>query len=164
MTKAQLPTMTNKSYGGVIMNLVKWSPLSDAECFRNSISCLFDESFFPAKWDEELASSRLNPAVDVYENDNSYVISAEIPGVDKENISVDLKDNVLTIKGESSCKDEKKEEKYFCKERAYGKFQRAFTLPRGADSEKISADYKDGVLKVSIPKIEEVKPRTITIH
>ncbi|MCP4352184.1 MAG: Hsp20/alpha crystallin family protein [Desulfobacterales bacterium] len=146
------------------MNFVKWSPLNDAECFRNSIGRLFDESFFPAKWGEEPASFRLNPAMDVYENDNSYVISAELPGLDKENISVDLKESVLTIKGERSCEDENKEEKYFCKERAYGKFHRAFTLPRVADSEKISAEYKDGVLKVSIPKIEEVKPRTITIH
>ncbi|MCP4106338.1 MAG: Hsp20/alpha crystallin family protein [Desulfobacteraceae bacterium] len=146
------------------MNFVKRSPLNDAECFRNSIGRLFDESFFPAKRSEEPASFRLNPAVDVYENDNSYVISAELPGLDKENISVDLKESVLTIKGERSCGDENKEDRYFCKERGYGKFHRAFTLSRIADSEKISAEYKDGVLKVSIPKIEEVKPRTITIH
>ncbi len=146
------------------MNLVKWGPLSDAVCFQNSISRLFDESFFPAKCGGEPASFRLNPAVDVYENDDSYEISAELPGLDKDNISVDLKDSVLTIKGERTCEDEKKEDKYFCKERGYGNFHRAFTLPRTADSEKISAEYKDGVLKVSIPKIEEVKPRTITIH
>ncbi|MCP4106996.1 MAG: Hsp20/alpha crystallin family protein [Desulfobacteraceae bacterium] len=143
------------------MNLVKWNPLSDMVSFRNRF---FDEAFFPAKWDEQLASFRLNPAVDVYENDSSYVISAELPGLDKENISVDLKDRVLTLRGERSCEDEKKEDKYFRKERAYGKFQRVFTLPGGVDSKKIAAEYKDGVLKVNIPKTEEVKPKKITIH
>ncbi len=143
------------------MNLVKWNPLSDVVSFRNNISRLFDESFFPAKWGEELAAFKLNPAVDIYENDNSYVISAELPGLDKDNISVDLKESVLTLRGERSCKDE---DKYYHKERGYGKFQRVFTLPHGTDSEKVAAEYKDGVLKVSIPKPEEVKPKKIAVH
>ncbi|MCP4134490.1 MAG: Hsp20/alpha crystallin family protein [bacterium] len=146
------------------MNLVKFNPLSDAVSFRNNIGRFFDESFFPAKWSEELAALRLNPAVDVYENESSFVISAELPGLDKDNISVDLKDRVLTLRGERSCEDEKKEDKYYRKERAYGKFQRVFTLPGRIDSGKIAAEYKDGVLKVNIPKTEEVKPKKIAIH
>ncbi len=93
----------------------------------------------------------------------SYFGSKEI-GIDKEGIEIDVKDRVLTLKGERSSENEVKDDNYYRRERCVGKFERAFTLPADVDPDKIKADYKDGVLKVDIPKPEEKKPRQITIH
>jgi HSP20 family protein len=120
---------------------------------------------FPSTWhDEEMKLSNWHPAVDIYDQEDKVVIKAELPGVDKKDIQVDLKDRVLTLKGERTHEKEVKEEKFYRKERAYGKFERAFTLPAGLDPEKVSADFKDGVLKIEVPKPEEEKPRKIAVH
>jgi HSP20 family protein len=105
-----------------------------------------------------------NPAVDLYEKDEHFVIKAELPGVDKNNISIDLKDRMLTISGERSYDNEAKEENYYRRERSYGKFQRVFTLPAEVDSDKIRAEFKDGLLQVEVPKPEQQKPKQVTIH
>jgi HSP20 family protein len=105
-----------------------------------------------------------NPAVDLYEQDDHFVIKAELPGVDKKDISIDLKDRVLTLSGERSHENEAKEENYYRRERSFGKFQRAFTLPAEVDSDKIKAEFKDGLLRIEVPKPEEQKPKQVTIH
>ena len=105
-----------------------------------------------------------NPAVDLYEKDDHFVIKAELPGVDKNDIKVDLKDRVLTLSGERTYDNEVKEENYYRKERSYGKFQRAFRLPADVDSDKIKAEFKDGVLQVEVPKPDEIKAKKVTIH
>jgi HSP20 family protein len=105
-----------------------------------------------------------NPAVDLYEKDDHFVIKAELPGVDKNDIKVDLKDRVLTLSGERTYDHEVNEENYYRKERSYGKFQRAFRLPADVDSDKIKAEFKDGVLQVEVPKPDEVKAKKVTIH
>ena len=102
--------------------------------------------------------------VDVMDTDDKYIIKAELPGVDKKDITVDVKNRVLTLKGERSSDSDVKEEKYHLKERSWGSFERRFTLADGIDPEKISADYVDGVLKIEVPKPETVAPRRITIH
>jgi HSP20 family protein len=104
------------------------------------------------------------PTVDIYDNGEHLVITAELPGIDKEDIDIDVKNGVLTLKGERSSDNEVKEEKYYCRERTFGKFERVFRLPADVDPEKISADYKDGILKIDIPKPEEQKPKQITVH
>jgi HSP20 family protein len=104
------------------------------------------------------------PVVDMYEEDNSFVIKAELPGMDKKDISVDVKDRILTLKGERNYDNEVKEENYYRRERSYGKFQRTFTLPVDVEPDKIKADFKDGLLKIEVPKPEEHKPKEITIH
>jgi HSP20 family protein len=126
---------------------------------------IFDDLFYPINRDEgELSMGRWNPVVDVYDNDDSVVIKAELPGIEKEDIEIDVKDRVLTLKGERSSENEVKDDNYYRRERCFGKFERAFTLPADVDPDKIKADYKDGVLKIDIPKPEEKKPRQITIH
>ena len=105
-----------------------------------------------------------NPVVDIYDNDDAIVIKAELPGIDKKDISIDLKDGVLTLEGERSYDNEVKEENYHRKERAYGKFHRSFRLPENVDVDNIKADYKDGILKIDIPKPEEVKPKKVEVH
>jgi HSP20 family protein len=126
---------------------------------------MFDDVFYPINRDEvELSMGSWNPVVDVYDNDDSIVIKAELPGIDKEGIEIDVKDRVLTLKGERSSESEVKDDNYYRRERSYGKFERAFNLPADVDPDNIKADYKDGVLKIDIPKPEEKKPRQITIH
>lgn len=92
------------------------------------------------------------------------MIKAELPGVDKNDIKIDLKDRLLTLSGERTYDNEVKEENYYRRERSYGKFQRAFTLPTDVDSDKIKADFKDGVLEIEVPKPEEKKAKQVTIH
>ena len=147
------------------MQLVKFNPVRDMFSFRNRINHMFDDVFYPINRDEvELSMGSWNPVVDVYDNDDSIVIKAELPGIDKEGIEIDVKDRVLTLKGERSSESEVKDDNYYRRERSFGKFERAFTLPADVDPDKIKADYKDGVLKIDIPKPEEKKPRQITIH
>ena len=105
-----------------------------------------------------------DPAVDLYEKDDHFIIKAELPGIKKDDIKVDLKDRVLTLSGERTYDNEVKEENYYRRERSYGKFQRAFTLPVDVDSEKIKAEFKDGVLQIEVPKPEDKKAKRVTVH
>jgi len=147
------------------MQLVKFNPVRDIFSLRNRMNHIFDDLFYPVNRDQaELSMGRWNPVVDVYDNDDSVVIKAELPGIEKEDIEIDVKDRVLTLKGERSSENEVKDDNYYRRERCFGKFERSFTLPADVDPDKIKADYKDGVLKIDIPKPEEKKPRQITIH
>ena len=147
------------------MNIIRWAPLRDVGILQNRFNRFFDEDFYtPGRKNDELAMTSWNPVVDIYDNDNNIIIKAELPGMDKKDIVIDLKDRVLTLKGERSFENEVKEENYYKRERAFGKFHRAFTLPAGLKADKIKADFKDGVLKIDIPKPEEEKPKQITVH
>jgi len=147
------------------MNIVKWNPLGEMETFSDSVNRLFGGTFSPTPWfSEESGLRNWRPVVDIYDNEKKIVIKAELPGVDKKDIHVDVKDGILTLKGERSYENEVKEEKYQRKERAFGKFHRSFILSEGLDHDKIDADYKDGVLKIEIPKPEEKKPKKVAVH
>ena len=148
-----------------MMNIVRWNPWREMPTMHNRLNRFFDDPFFRiGRMDEDPNPGMWNPAVDLYEKDDHFVIKAELPGVDKEDIRVDLKDRVLTLSGERSYDNEVKEENYYRKERSYGKFQRAFALPADVDSDKITAEFKDGVLQVEVPKPEEKKAKQVTIH
>jgi HSP20 family protein len=132
---------------------------------HNQINRMFDGPLFRThRSDEDVSFGLWNPAVDLYEKDDSFVIKAELAGVDKENITIDLKDRVLTLSGERSNDNEVNEDNFYRRERTYGKFRRAFSLPADVDSDKIKAEFKDGVLQIEVPKPEESKPKQITIH
>ena len=147
------------------MNIVKWNPVREMGFFPDRINRLFNDTLFPAAWvNDESELRNWRPAVDIYDHDEKIVVKAELPGVDKKDIHVDVKDGILSLKGERSYENEVEEEKYHRKERAFGKFQRSFALPEGLDPEKIDANYKDGILKIEIPKSEEKKPKEITVH
>ena len=147
------------------MNLVRRNPWGNMFTLRNRMNHFFDDASYPVfKGDEELAMCNWNPVVDIYDNEDNIVIKAELPGIDKKDIVIDVKDRVLTLKGERSLDNEVKEENFYRRERAFGKFERAFTFPTDVDSGKIRADFKDGVLKIDIPKPEKQKPKEITIH
>lgn len=147
------------------MELIRWNPMRDMFSLRHQMNHLFDDVFKPVvRGDSRLSMRDWNPRVDIYDNDENIVIKAELPGIDRKDIVIDVKDGVLTLKGERSFDNEIKEEKYYCRERTFGKFERVFRLPAKVDPEKISADYKDGILKIDIPKPEEQKPKQINVH
>jgi HSP20 family protein len=132
---------------------------------HNRLNRLVNDPFFRTqRFDDEDSLGLWNPAVDLYEKDDNFVIKAELPGVDKKDIGIDLKDGVLTLSGERSNDSEVKDDDYYRRERTYGKFQRTFSLPADVDSDKIKAEFKDGVLVVEVPKPEKSKPKKITIH
>ena len=148
-----------------MMNLVKWSPWREMPTLQNRFNRLFDDSFFRVgQMDDDAGMGLWNPAVDLYEKDDHFMIKAELPGVDKKDIKIDLQDRLLTLSGERTFDNEVEEENYYRRERSYGKFQRAFTLPADVDSDKIKAEFKDGVLQIEVPKPEEKKAKQVTVH
>ena len=147
------------------MELVRWNPIRDTFSLRNHMNRVFGDFYFPTNREEgDLPMWNWNPVVDVYDNDDNIVLKAEIPGIDKKDIEIDVKGRVLTLKGERSSDNEVKEDNYYRRERCFGKFERAFTLPVNVELDKIKANYKDGVLEIEIPKPEEKKPKQITVH
>jgi len=147
------------------MELTRWNPMRDVFSLRHQMNHFFDDVFRPVgRNDSRLSVRNCYPTVDIYDNDKNIIITAELPGIDKKDIVIDVKDGVLTLKGERSFDNEVKEKKYYRRERTFGKFERVFRLPADVDPEKISADYKDGILKIDIPKPEEQKPKQITVH
>ena len=147
-----------------MMNLVRWNPWRDMSTLQHRINHLFNEPFFHSGDDDELSLGTWYPAVDMFDDDDKIVIKAELPGMEKKDISVDIENRVLTLSGERNYDNEVKEENYYRRERATGRFKRVFNLPADVDSDQIKADFKDGVLKVEIPKPEEQKPKQITVH
>ena len=147
------------------MQLIKWNPSRDIFSLRNHFNSLFDDFFYPSRRTvAEEGTWNWNPAVDIYEEDDNFVVQAELPGVSKDGISVDVKGRVLTIKGERSADNEVNEDKYYRRERVYGQYRRSFTLPSEVDPEAVKAEYNDGVLKIRVPKPEVQKPKQITVH
>lgn len=104
-----------------------------------------------------------SPSVDISETDGSVMVKAELPGLDAKNIDIDITGDVLTLRGEKKTEEEKKEERYYCRERHYGSFQRSFRLPAGVQSDKVDAKFKNGILTIDIPKSEESKQKKIEI-
>lgn len=148
-----------------MMNLVRWNPWREMPAVNNRFSRFFDDPFFAmGRMDAADDAGLWNPAIDLYETDDHFVIKAELPGVDKKDIKVDLKDRVLTLAGERSYDNEVKEENYYRQERSYGRFQRSFSLPAEVDSDTITAELKDGVLRIEVPKPADKKAKQVTVH
>jgi HSP20 family protein len=148
-----------------MMNLVKWNPWKEMSVLQNRMNHLLNEPVFRSGGEEEeLDMGAWYPAVDMFDNDDKIVIKAELPGMKKDDFSVDVKDRVLTLSGERNYDNEVKEENYYRRERTYGRFKRAFHLPADVDADNIKAEFKDGVLRVEIPKPEKQKPKQITVH
>jgi HSP20 family protein len=125
---------------------------------------LFDDASARGwRGDDPAATTTWSPAVDIFETENEIVVKAEIPGIDRKDITLSLEKNVLNLKGERRFEKETKEENYHRIERAYGGFSRSFSLPATVDEEKIRADYRDGILKIVLPKREQAKAKQIKI-
>ena len=138
-------------------------PIRDLFSIHNEMSRFFDDRYRPARYRAENGSLDWLPAVDILEADDHVEIRAEIPGLTEKDVHVSVTDDVLTLKGEKKHESEEKDRKYHRVERSYGRFQRSFTLPANLNPEDIKAKFTNGVLTVSIPKVEEVKPKEIQI-
>ncbi len=147
------------------MALMRWDPFREIAALQERMNRLFSDIRTQSPFrEEEIVQGSWIPAVDIYETNEAIVLNAELPGVAPEDISVEVKDNTLTLKGEKKFAREVKEENYHRVERSYGTFQRAFTLPGTVAQEKVKAQFKDGVLKITLPKVEEAKPKQIKVE
>jgi HSP20 family protein len=150
------------------MAIVRWEPFRDLLSLQERMNRLFDESYRggrgTASADDWALGGSWAPAVDIYEQDGNIVMKAELPGVDPKDVDVRLENSTLTLRGERKLDKEVKQDSYHRVERSYGAFSRSFTLPTVVDQGSIKAEYKDGVLKLTLPKREEAKPRQIQIN
>ena len=144
-------------------NLAARDPFRELVELQRGFNTLFGDVFGGASR-EAAAVGAWSPAVDIYEDENGYAIKLELPEVKKEDVKVNLDKNVLSISGERHLENVEKRENYHRVERSYGQFFRSFTLPPHANVEAIAAEFKNGVLKLQIPKKEEAKPKQIQVE
>jgi HSP20 family protein len=146
------------------MTLVRWSPVGDIMSVRDEMHHLFHEVFGKDSGDGGTGlKDTWTPPVDIYETDNALVLKVELPGVSKDEVSVEIHENTLSLSGERKCESAVKGGHYHRVEGIYGAFQRAFRLPATVDREQVQATYKDGVLELRLPKLEAAKPKGIAI-
>jgi HSP20 family protein len=147
------------------MALIRWTdPFRDIATIQDRMNQIFSDHLDRGRSGEEgLGAGAWMPAVDIYETKDAVCVRAELPGVDKDAVSVEVKDGVLALRGERKFEKEVKEENYHRIERSYGMFHRSFSLPSSVDGEKVTARMKDGVLEVTLSKREEAKPKQIKI-
>jgi HSP20 family protein len=143
--------------------LAKWNPFRELEEIQNRLGSMFPRTAVRGLGQEAMTVSEWTPLVDITEDEKEYLIKAELPEVNKEDVKVTVENGTLTITGERKFEKEEKGKKYHRIERAYGSFVRSFTLPESAAGDKVSADFKDGVLKVHLPKSAEAKPKSIDV-
>jgi HSP20 family protein len=149
-----------------IMAIVRWEPFRDLVALQDRMNRLFDESYRgrSSSEDDWALGGTWAPAVDIYEKDGNIVLTAELPGLDPKDVDVRVENNVLTLRGERKWSNDVDRENYHRVERAYGTFTRSFTLPNVVNTEQIKADFKDGMLRLTLPKREEAKPKQIAIN
>jgi HSP20 family protein len=146
------------------MNAVtRWDPYRDMVAMRQLMNRFFeqDSDVFPRLWDQQ--GTTYNLALDVAENQDAYVVKASLPGVNPDDVEITLADNVLTIKGEIKADKEIKEENYHLRERRSGTFVRSVSLPTAVNADAIEAVNENGVLTLTLPKTEAVKPKRIEV-
>ena len=147
------------------MAIVRWKdPIGELSSIHERMNRLFGEAFGPARAQEEGWIRSWEPAVDIYETDDAIVVKAEVPGVEREQVHVEVKDGILTLRGERKFERDVKEESYHRVERSYGTFLRSFSLPVSVDQDQVKATFRDGVLEVELPKKEQAKPKQIQVN
>lgn len=144
------------------MTVIRWRPIGDLNSIQRELNRMFDSVMREENIEEEYRGS-WSPLVDVKELSDAILITAELPGLKKEEIKVTVRENMLHISGEKKKDEDQKDTNYHRTERFYGKFSRTFTLPTLVESGKILAVFKDGVLNLTLPKAEKVKPKEIQI-
>jgi len=146
------------------MAVVKWDHLRDLLSIQDRMNRLFEQTLSRSRAEEGIAASTWSPAVDIYETPETIVMKAELPSLSREDIEIHIRDNTLTLRGERRFAKEVQQESYLRIERAYGAFQRSFTLPATIQQDKIRAVFRDGVLELTLPKAEEAKPKKVAIE
>jgi HSP20 family protein len=146
--------------------MVRWEPFHNLATVQDRMNRIFDDAFRGQRTgseDDWALGGNWAPPVDIFEQGDNIVLRAELPGISPEDVDIRVENNVLSLRGERKFDSEVKRESCHRVERAYGSFSRSFTLPSVVDTEKIKAEYKDGVLQVTLPQKEEAKPKQISI-
>ncbi len=147
------------------MAMERWDPFREMTSLQDRMSRLFSNFRLRTPLtEEEITQGKWVPAVDIYETGEAIILKAELPGITKEDIMVEVKDSTLTLKGEKKFAKEVQEESYQRIERSYGTFQRTFTLPGTVQPDGVKAKFKDGILEITLPKMEEAKPKQIKVE
>jgi len=147
--------------------LTRWEPFHELSTMQdriNRMNRLFRESYSAEGPEEALTTTSFAPPVDIYEDEHNITLKLEVPGIDEKDIDVRIESNTLTIHGERKIEKEEKEENFRRVERHYGSFTRSFTLPSSVDTGQVRANYDKGVLKISLAKKAEAKPKQITVN
>ena len=139
----------------------RWEPFRNLTDIQSEVNRLFDT--FVGRPNGSAAAGRWLPAVDMHETKDDLVLTVEVPGVREKDIAVSITGDLLSIKGERRWEDQAKDQKFLYVERAYGQFERLVQLPMAVQADKVKATYRDGVLQITLPKAEELKPREIKI-
>lgn len=146
------------------MNLIKWDPFRELEDVSSRLNRIFGRPALRTGSENEMvAMADWMPSVDISETDEGYQIKGEIPGVRKEDVKVTIQNGMLTIQGERKQEKEEKNKKFHRVECSYGSFMRSFRLPEDADESAVKAEFKDGMLNVSLPKSAKAKPKSINV-
>ena len=145
------------------MAIVRYDPFRDLRSLQEEVNRLFSTNMTRAFDDEGIGRGAWAPSVDIYENKDQIVLEAELPGMKQEDFDLSIENNVLTLRGERKFEKTDETDNYHLVERSYGAFTRSFTLPPTVSSEGATAEYNNGVLRVTLPKREEVKARRIEV-
>jgi len=143
--------------------LTRWDPFRELSALQNRMSRLFEEQYGNGR-EESLTAGAFVPPVDIYEDEHGIQLKLEVPGIEEKDLDVKVENNVLTVRGERKFEKKVNEENYLRVERAYGSFSRSFSLSNTVNTEAIKAEYKDGVLNLTVPKREEAKPKQIKVN
>jgi len=147
--------------------LTRWEPLREFSTMQdrmNRMNRLFRESYTPESPEEALTTTTFAPPVDIYEDEHTIKLKMEVPGIEEKDIDVRIENNTLTVHGERKIEEEEKEENFRRIERQYGSFTRSFTLPSSVDPGQVSANYDRGVLKITLAKKADAKPKQIKVN
>ena len=144
--------------------IARFDPFREFTTLQDRMNRLFRDSYGPEGRDEALTTTGFAPAADVYEDEHSITVKIEVPGIEEKDIDVRIENNTLTVQGERKIEKEEKEENYLRVERSYGSFARSFTLPNTVDASNVTADYEKGVLKITLAKRAEAKPKQIKVN
>ena len=142
--------------------ITRWDPFRELTQLQNRVNRLFQESSLGQ--DEGLTTTSFVPPVDIYETEQNIVLKMEVPGVEQKDLDIRIENQTITIRGERNFEKEVKEDDYHRVERRYGSFQRSFSLPNTVNPEQVTADYENGVLKVTLAKRAEAKPKQIKVN
>ena len=144
--------------------LTRWDPLRDLATMQNRINRLVRETYSPEGPEEALTTTSFAPPVDIYEDEHNITVKMEVPGIDEKDMDVRIENTTLTVHGERRFEKEEKENNFRRVERQYGSFTRSFTLPSSVDTGQVSANYDKGVLRISLAKRTEAKPKQIKVN
>ena len=145
------------------MTIVRYDPFRDLRTLQEEVNRLFSTNLTRGFGEEGIGRGAWNPSVDIYENKDQIVLEAELPGMKREDFELSVENNVITLRGERQFEKKEESDNYHRVERSYGSFTRSFTLPQTVSAEGATAEYRNGVLRVALPKREETKARRIQI-